>query len=174
MKKEYFIETKEIRYLPFDAWMSKIEMSAFGWTHKGWHSEETDTYDVDIDWSKKEAAVSQRYENSIIFKRIKPYTSNILFKLTEFMMRIHSCIRRTLFYLLWFLCALGIVIGVISSLSYGYVTKELSLGLTMLAIIYLPSIFYSILGFVLRLLFGIDRKLKRSLRRNGYDENQKI
>ena len=160
-KMNYVIKTKTKECLPLDEWITKLEMRAFGWRYKGLDTTYFDEYDVNINWDAGTATATQRSRTDIVFKRIEPYSFNPVFVLLELMMSIQSWIRRKLIFLFFGLCALGLIIGVL--------TQDMTaLGAVagIAAFVYVPSIFYAILGFLFRKVFGLDRNLKKRLVKN--------
>lgn len=166
---KYVIKTKYKECLPFDEWITKLEMRAFGWVYKGVDITYLDSYDVTIDWDTKTATASRRRNVDNTFKRIEPYSFNIVFATLEFMMTIQSWIRRKLIALLFGLVLIGTVLGIIQQ-QYAIVGAAAGI----LAFIYAPSLIYVILGFATRKIFGIDKKLLNRLERNGYAREQDI
>ena len=176
MAKKFYIQTKQKSCLPFDTWMTKLEMRAFGWKCKGDHVEYEDAYDVDIDWEKNTATASRRFNVYTVFRRIKPY-GNIFLKFWEFLMTIQSWIRRKLEALLFGLIIIVLGIGLIelflvSDQEGG--AQMLFTALYMVLFIYVPSLFYALMGFLTRLIFRLDKRVKDRLERNGYYRDQDI
>ncbi|MBQ8381391.1 MAG: hypothetical protein IJY18_05815 [Clostridia bacterium] len=166
---KYYIKTKKKECFPFDEWITKLEMRAFGWTYKGWNTTYFDSYNVYIDWDNETATARQNSQTDNVFKRISPYSFNPIFRLFELLMSIHSWIRRKLIFLFFGLTVLGLGIGIITQDK-----QTIGLAFTAIAIVYLPSIFYSIMGFLTRVIFRIDKKLERALERNGYEPKQRF
>ena len=172
--QEYYIQTKEKSCFPFDEWITKLEMRAFGWCYKGIDVEYENKFDIEIDWERGEGTARQRSHVYTTFKRIRPYTRNILFILLEAIMTIQSWIRRKLIYLLFGITALLLIIGTITTISNEAFSQELGAALIILAVIYVPSLITLTLGYLTRVIFGIDRKLKKNLVKNGYAEDQDL
>ena len=164
---KYHIITKKKECLPFDEWITKLEMRAFGWRYRGCKTTYFDSYTIDIDWERETATATQDRRHDNVFKRISPYSFNPLFKIAEALMSIQSWIRRKLIFLLWGLTALALIIGVITGDG-----ETIGLACAVIAFVYLPSLFYAALGFILRKIFRIDAKLAKSLERNGYAAEQ--
>lgn len=176
MAKKFYIETKVKECLPFDTWITKLEMRAFGWKCKGDFTEYENTYDIEIDWEKETATAKRRFTNYTSFKRIKPY-GNFLLKMWEFFMKIQSWIRRKLEFLFFGLVLIGIGVGVfeivaMSDKAQGVAT--LMYPLYVLLFIYVPSLFYALMGFLTRVIFRLDKKVKDDLDKNGYAREQDI
>ena len=176
MAKKFYIQTKRKSCLPFDTWMTKLEMRAFGWKCKGDRIEYEDAYDVDIDWENNTATARQRFKAYTVFKRIKPY-GNLLLKMWELFMTIQSWIRRKLEALLFGLIIISLGIGLI----YTFLAKQADDGkfmllaaLYMVLFIYVPSLFYALMGFLTRVVFRLDKRLKNQLEKNGYSREQDI
>ena len=166
---KYVIKTKRKECLPLDEWITKLEMRAFGWRYKGMDTTYFDSYDVSIDWDTGTGTASQRSRTDIVFKRVEPYSYNPIFVVLEFLMSIQSWIRRKLIFLFFGLCAVGLIVGILS--------QEMTIigaVLGIAAFIYTPSIFYLALGFMLRKLLRLDDNLKKRLVKNGYAEDQDI
>ena len=170
--KTYKIETKEKKWFPLDGWATKLEMKAFGWHYQGEKIEYYDKYKGTIDYEAKEIRIEQESDLKYTFLRVKPYTGNILFNLLEVFMNVHSWIRRKLIYLLWFLTAAALVFGAIETVQNGALSEALYYALLIIAIVYAPTIFYSLLAVIYRFVFRIDARLKKSLRKNGYRAKQ--
>ena len=175
MAKKFYIQTYEKSCMPFDSFMTKWEMRAFGWRDKGYKSE-FEGYDITVNWETKTAYQTSRYSTWHVFKRVKPYSRNIIFKFLEALMTFFSWIRRKLIPLLLGLVIICLGIAGISALvgSFDYAKQVFVIALGVLAFIYLPSIVLSILGFLFRVLTGQERKLKKRLAENGYEEEQKF
>lgn len=176
MGKNFYIETKKKECLPFDVWMTKLEMRAFGWKCKGDHTEYYDSYDIEIDWEHDTATAKRRFSTYTVFKRIKPY-GNFLLKLLEFFMKIQSWIRRKLEFLFFGLILIGIGIGIfeivaMTDKSQGFAT--LMYPLYILLFIYVPSLVYALLGFLTRKIFRLDKKVMDDLEKNGYAREQDL
>ncbi len=178
-QKKYYIETKERKCIGFDTLLTKLEMRAFGWRDKGFDSE-FDGYDIDleIDWDndKVSGSANSRFIVYNVFKRVKPYSRSFLFKLMEVFMNIFSWIRRMLIGLLMGMVIILFGIGAISLLlgSASYGSEGFYYGAIILLIIYMPSIVITILGFLFRVVTRQESKLKKQLKQNGYDEDQKF
>lgn len=149
-------------------------MRAFGWADRDHVTDYLDEYDVTIDWDRSKASVSQRFKRYAVFKRISPYTSNILFKFLEVLMSIQSWIRRKLIILFWFIDAILFGIGALFLISGSGMNEYIALGLGLFAFIYLPSVITAVLGFLTRLVFRLDSKLKDDLEENGYLRDQEF
>ena len=176
MAKKFYIQTKEKSCLPLDSWITKLEMRAFGWKCKGDHTEYEDTYDIDIDWDNNTAKARRRFNVYTTFKRIKPY-GNIFLKIWEFFMTIQSWIRRKLIVLFFGIVLLGLGAGLLMM----FVTDQKEEGTKMLMAclyivltIYLPSLFYALMGFLTRVVFRLDKRVKDKLEANGYSRDQHI
>lgn len=170
------IKTVQKDYYPFDSWITKLEMRAFGWTYKGYDTEYYDTYDLHINWDDETATLTQRFRTYTKFKRIEPYSYNIIFKYFELLMSIQSWIRRKLIFLFWGICALGVIISAFMF----FTTKDLRTlyilpcVLFVVGYIYLPSLFYALFGYLTRKIFRLDKKLKNRLEKNGYNREQNL
>ena len=81
---KHYIKTKYKECLPFDSWITKLEMRAFGWVYKGFDTEYSDYYNIYIDWDKKTASAIRDSKTSNEFKRISPYSFNAFFNILEF------------------------------------------------------------------------------------------
>ena len=171
---KYYIITKRKDYFPFDGWMTKLEMSAFGWKYEGHGVEYFNEYNLDIDWEAGKGTITQKSRVFTVFKRIRPYTHNIFFIILEFLMSIQSWIRRKLIFLLWFLTLFALVVSVIYWVTTGIAIEMLGISIGIIAFTYMPSLFYAILGFLMRKIFFIDKKLEKNLVKNGYSINQNI
>lgn len=162
----YKIKTKYVDCAVFDTWITKLEMSAFGWRHRGSETIYSDTYDLTIDYDNNTATMSRRFTTYTLFKRVTPYTFNVFYVILETLMRIFSWIRRKLIYLFAGLTIILLVIGVLGS-------SECLIGAAVIvAFIYGPSLFFALLGFVFRKALAIERKLEDSLEKNGYAREQ--
>lgn len=172
--REFYIKTKRKECFPFDEKITKLEMRAFGWKYKGIQTDYYDTYDVYIDWDKGEASAHQRFKVYNTFKRITPYSYNLLFRLLEGLMALFSWIRRKMIFLLFGITALLLIFGTLETLS----TKEMSDGLIwgsfFLFFTYVPSLVLIVLGFVVRKVLRIDAKLEDRLDQNGYERKQRF
>ena len=166
-RKKYYITTKYKSCPKWDRWFTKLEMRCFGWFYNGLETEMMDIIDVDIDWDTGKGTASRRFYEWITFKRVKPYTGNLLSKLCELVMGIVSWIRRTFVGLISSLLVIGFLLGgAIGSIEE--VTPILMIGVGIIVVIYAASAAIAILGFAIRHLFGIERRLKKSLAKNGY------
>ncbi|MBQ8689475.1 MAG: hypothetical protein IJ515_03840 [Clostridia bacterium] len=174
MSKNYRIKTKRIECYPFDEWITKLERRAFGWVDKGMETDYYDEYDVTIDVDRQEATVKQKFTIYNVFRRIEPYSSNLLFKLVELLMSIQSWIRRKLIFLLFGITALALVIGIFQLLGTGEIGEYMLTAIMLLAITYVPSLVYALIGYMLRKVLRLDDKLKDSLEKNGYAREQHI
>ncbi len=174
MAREYYIQTKRKDYMLFDEWITKLEMRCFGWVYKGWKSEDAGYYNVDINWDEGTATATRAFHSWIEFKRIKPYSYNFFFKLLELCMSITSWIRRKLIYLLWFITAAALVIGIIQTVAEGRMAESLVVGLVIMTMVYGPSLMLCLCGWGFRKIFKIDKKLRYNLEKNGYDPDQRI
>lgn len=172
--KKFYIKTKRKSSNPFDEWLTKLEMRAFGWKYKGIDVKYFNEFDLDINWEKETATLKQRFNVYTTFKRISPYTNNILFIFLEFIMSIQSWIRRKLIFLFFGLVVIGLAIGTIESFLRGYMVEILPTCFWIVFAIYVPSIVTLILGFITRKIFFIDSKLKKRLEKNGYKREQNL
>ncbi|MDE5765711.1 MAG: hypothetical protein K2I17_00920 [Clostridia bacterium] len=170
--REFYIQTKEKECFPFDEWITKLEMRAFGWADRDHVTDYLDEYDVTIDWDRSTAYVNRRFKTYAVFKRINPYCGNFLFKLLEIIMTIQSWIRRKLIILFWFIDVILFGIGIIYLIGGAGMNVYIALGLGVLAFVYLPSIIIAVLGFLTRVVFRLDAKLKDNLEANGYMREQ--
>ncbi|MCM1545492.1 MAG: hypothetical protein NC033_00490 [Clostridiales bacterium] len=170
--RKYYINTKEKECFPFDEWITKLEMRAFGWADKDHVIDYLNEYDVTVDWERSTAKVNQRMKRYAVFKRVEPYSGNFLFNILEFFMKIQSWIRRKLIILFWFIDVLLFGIGFIYLFGGKGMNEYIALGLYLFAFIYAPSLVISLLGFLTRVIFRIDAKLKDSLEANGYMREQ--
>ncbi len=166
--RRYYIETKKKDYLPFDGWITKLEMVAFGWVYKGYKSQGTGVYDVNINWESESVSVSERFNGWTEFKRVRPYTKSLFFKFLELCMSVTSWIRRKLILLLWVATALSLGLGLLELIATQQMNSTLGTGIVLLAFVYAPSLFLSLAGFLYRKIFRLDKKLKNSLEANGY------
>ena len=166
---KYYIKTKLKECLPMDEWITKLEMRAFGWVYKGIETTYYNSYKVSINWDtgKGTASRERRFDNQ--FKRIEPYSYSIIFRFLEGLMGIFSWIRRKLLFLFFGMIVILAGIGIITQ-----DMKSVGMALTVLALIYLPSLYCAVAGFLVRKLFGLDRKLRHRLAKNGYDEDQRL
>lgn len=172
--KKYYIKTKQKSAYPFDAWLTKLEMRAFGWHYKGYDIDYEDTYDLNIDFDKKEATLSRRFKVYTTFKRVAPYSYNPIFVFLEAIMTIQSWIRRKLIFLLFGITVLLLIFGGIETYTRRFMSESLIAGISIIAGVYGPSIITMILGFITRKIFFIESRLKRSLEKNGYKRNQNL
>lgn len=166
---KYVIKSKYKECLPFDEWITKLEMRAFGWVYRGVDVTYFDSYDVTIDWDAGTGSATQRSRADNTFKRIEPYSYNIVFNILEILMSIQSWIRRKLIALFFGLVLIGGVIGIITQ-DYAVIGA----GVGIVAFIYVPSLFYVVAGFLTRKLFRLDEKLKERLEDNGYAREQEF
>ena len=164
---KYQILTKKKECLPFDEWITKLEMRAFGWRYRGCKTTYFDSYTINIDWDRETATATQDRRHDNVFKRITPYSFNPIFKFAELLMAIQSWIRRKLIVLFFGLTILALIIGVISG-----DFEVIGLAAAVAAFVYLPSLFLAGVGFALRKILRIDEKLAKSLERNGYAAEQ--
>lgn len=171
---KFYIETKEKECYPFDTWITKLEMRAFGWTVKDDEIEYLDEYDVTIDYDRSTANIKQRFKFNAIFKRVEPYSNSGLFDFLEVIMSIFSWIRRKLIILLSILDLFFLVIGLLFVFNGAGMNEYLAIGLYLLLSIYLPSLIIAILGFTVRKILRLDKKLKDSLEENGYRREQNL
>lgn len=162
---EYYIKTKNKTWFPFDGWLTRLEMRAFGWTYEGSKTEYLNSYSISYDESRDKVTARQNSKHYQIFERISPYTFNPIFIFLEFLMSIFSWIRRKLIYLLFVLAIFGLVLGLVQN------NQELIKGgIGILAFIYGPSIVLLVLGFLMRIIFRMDSRLKRKVRKS-YEED---
>ena len=172
--KEYFIQTKKKECYPFDEWITKLEMRAFGWVDKGIGVDPTGIYDLTINWEEETASIQEKKYVYNTFKRIKPYSSNLIFNLLEFLMGICSWVRRKLIFLLFGVTALMLGIGLFQSFAEGRVAATLVMGIFSIVLVYGPSLTLALAGFLCRKFFQLDAQLLYNLEKNGYDINQKV
>ncbi|MDE6690345.1 MAG: hypothetical protein K2K04_00085 [Clostridia bacterium] len=170
--KEFYIQTKEKECFPFDEWITKLEMLAFGWADRDHFIDYSDEYSVTIDWEKSTANISRKFKVYAVFKRIQPYSGNFLFKLLEILMSVQSWIRRKLILLFWFIDVLLLGIGALFLFNGAGMNEYIILGLVVLAFVYLPSLIIAALGFLTRKIFRLDELLKDELEKNGYMREQ--
>ena len=173
-QKKFYIQTKTKECYPFDVWLTKLEMRAFGWRDRGIESE-FDGFDISIDEDARKATASTRFKYYLVFKRVKPYSSSFLFNFMETIMSIGSWIRRKLIALLMGLIIICVGIGIIEMILMPEGSDAAGLlggAFIMLAVIYGPSIVTAIFGFLFRTVTDQDEKLKRRLAQNGYSEEQ--
>ena len=164
---KYQILTKKKECLPFDEWITKLEMRAFGWRYRGCKTTYFDSYTINIDWDRETATATQDRRHDNVFKRITPYSFNPIFKFAELLMAIQSWIRRKLIVLFFGLTILGLIAGILSG-----DFSVIGLAFAIVSFVYLPSLFLAGVGFALRKLLKIDEKLAKSLERNGYAAEQ--
>ncbi len=169
---EFYVQTKQKECFPFDEWITKLEMRAFGWSDREHTVDYLNEYDVTIDWDSSKAYVNRKFKTYATFKRITPYSSNILFKILEFIMAIQSWIRRKLIILLWFIDVILFGIGLVYLINGAGMNEYIALGIGVFAFIYLPSVIIAVLGFLTRVIFRLDDKLKDNLEANGYMREQ--
>ena len=175
-RKKFYIQTKTKDCFPFDSWMTKLEMRAFGWRDKGYDSD-FEGYDIDIDWDNNKAHVSQRFKIYHVFKRIKPYSRNFFFKIMELSMSIMSWIRRKLIMLLMGLFIIAVAISLLE-IALGVANNDtytaLGIATLFIGIIYVPSLLMAFCAFIFRKITNQDEKLKSRLAENGYAEEQEF
>lgn len=171
---EYYIKSKSKECLPFDEWITKLEMRAFGWMDCDCRVDWLDEYDITIDWDGSKAYVKQKFNVSNVFKRIEPYGGNILFKFLEFLMNVQSWIRRKLIILLWFIDAILFGIGLLYLFNGAGMNEYIAYGIAVFAFVYAPSLIILVLGFLTRKIFRLDEKLKDRLEANGYMREQRL
>ena len=176
MSRKFYIQTKQKSCFPLDTWMTKLEMRAFGWKCKGDHVEYEDAYDIEIDLDNNTAKANRRFNVYTTFKRIKPY-GNFLLKMWELFMTIQSWIRLKLEFILFVLVIIALVIGLIDTFLLGGSgdgKQGFFYALYIVLFIYAPSLFYALMGFLTRVVFRLDKKLKNQLEKNGYSREQDI
>lgn len=166
---KYIIKSKYKECLPLDEWITKLEMRAFGWVYRGIDVTYFDSYDISIDWDTGKGTATQNKRVDNTFKRIEPYSYNIIFNLLEILMSIQSWIRRKLIALFFGLVLISVGIGI---LTQDY--EILGVAAAVVAFIYLPSLNYALLGFLTRKIFRLDEKLKDRLEQNGYEREQDV
>lgn len=182
MSKKYSYQYKKVHGILFDKWLVKLEKRAFGWTYCSTTEDYTGTDQVethiDLDSGTGYSTRTPITEKNLNFVRVRPYTNNFLFKLTEFLSNVVSCIRRF---------AMAILIPVIIAMLVFFILTltacndpnakdSLEELLKITAIVYLgglfaPSGILAFLGFIFRLVFGIDKKLISDLEANGYTDD---
>ena len=174
-RREYFIETKTKDLYLFDEWITKLEMRSFGWHYKGLDTFYYDGYyDVSYNEYDNTVSVKNKREVYLTFKRIKPYSKKLFFKFLEMLMSIQSWIRRKLILWLWVLTALLLGLGVIELVSTGNFSQNLGFGIIIPIMVYTPSLFYCLLGWLYRKICRVDERLKDDLEKYGYKRDQKV
>ena len=169
--RNFYIKTKRKSCGPFDEWLTKLEMRAFGWKYQGIDVEYFNEFDITIDWEKETATASQRFNVYTTFKRVTPYSHNILFIILEFLMTVFSWIRRKLILFFAGIVIIGLIVGAIDLIQRQGYSEILSYCFWIVFALYVPSIVLSILGFLTRKIFFIDAKLRKRLEKNGYARN---
>lgn len=172
--RKFYIKTKQKSCYPFDTWITKLEMRAFGWTYKGLDTDWYNDYDVSFDWDNDTATVTRRHQTYTTFKRVEPYSYNIFFKFWEMLMVIHSWIRRKLIWLLFGLLVIVFGISIVQLVLSGYLDPVFWIAVGILGYIYGTSLVYALFGFLTRKIFRIDHKLKNRLEANGYERDQRL
>ena len=167
--REYTIKTKTVDITPFDGWMTKLEMRAFGWVDKGYDTTWYDSYDIDVDLDNNKATATRRSSTYHVFKRINPYSHNLIFMLLELIMSITAWIRRKLVYIFAGMTVLVVLISLITGDYSG-----LMIAGEIVFLIYVPSLFLALFGYLTRLIFRLDKKLGDALEKNGYSREQNI
>ncbi len=179
MAKKYTIEKAHKRSLLIDSWLVKFEKKAFGWIYYGSH---TNIYTKEIEKTvyKSNETITTNEEKTteytwLHFKRISPYSSNPFFILIEAISNIVSFFRRIGAAIVTWVVPICLVLGIILSIfstDPGFV--ELGLGFAFLYAFFflVPSLILAIIGKMLRTRRGgVDDKLKKELRDNGYDDD---
>ena len=164
---DYYIITKYKECKFFDTWITKLEMRAFGWVYRGMETTYYNSAHVNIDWDTGSGTITQDSATHVTFKRLSPYSFNILFAGLELCMSVMSWIRRMLIFILgglMVLCGIAAVFSGDPTLWWGVVG--------IAAFTYVPSLILAGLGYLTRVIFRIDQKLSDSLARNGYSRNQ--
>lgn len=123
--------------------------------------------------------LSHKIIDWIEFRRVEPYGHNILFKLAELFSKIFSSIRRlilVIFYPIIIIIVFGIIIGLILK-EHMLLDNGLSL-LKTLAFVYFgglvgPTVFFAVIGLIIRKIFRVDEKLMDELDANGYSSDLK-
>ena len=179
MAQNYQYQFKKVRGILFDKWLVRLEKKAFGWVYCSTTDDYTGTDTVETHINLEDGTgYSNRtpiFEKNLNFVRIRPYTGNILFKFTEFLSNVISAIRRFAMALLGPI-AIGMLVFFILTLTAcnDPSSKDFLIEFAKVtAIVYLgglfaPSGILAFLGFLFRLIFGIDKKLERELKDNGY------
>ncbi len=182
---KYYLKSKSVPVVLGDGWLVNIEKRAFGWKPDGAHDEEYEydehttrnytEYHDGIEWDVTEHRTERKtgittYQD---FYRISPFTFNPFFALLELFSGIFSFIRRLVMSLvayLWYLIIGLVVIGCI--LDPSMVGDAIYVVVGCLAIYFfvvvVPSLLIALVAVIMRKLFGIDKNLEESLRRNGY------
>ncbi len=182
---DYYLKTKSIPVVFLDGWLVAIEKAAFGWKRIGNHSEtyeydETTTdyrteYHDGIEWDITETKTERKtgittYQD---FYRISPFTFNPLFAILEFASGILSWIRRMILSIVTYIGAPLLVLCIIacffdSSIAADALPAVGGVLALYVGLIVVPSLAVALFAFLLRKLFGIDKNLENSLRKNGY------
>lgn len=173
MRKRYRIHTKNVRGVLFDKWLLKLEKKAFGWNYYGFETID----DLSLDVGEHNVSIKHNLVDWLEFRRITPYSSNVLFVIFEMLSNIWSAIRRIIVSIGGPLLIAVLVFSLIL-LGACNETETANLGFEICkysVIIYatcilLPSLLLMLLGFITRKLFRIEDKLRRSLRANGYSD----
>lgn len=164
-RKKYQANMRKQRVFMFDGWLMDIERKAFGW-RKTDDREETH-YSI-------EDAKTRHYKFHCYW-RVKPYSNNPLFVLTELISTILYFIRAIARYLVVPLVALGIVIWILGSTgcltaNEAEIGWQFAIGVLAVYVVGLiiPTLIIAGFGFLWRKVFRIDEKLDEKLDANGY------
>ena len=181
---KYSYKTVSVPVAFLDGWLVNLEKACFGWKKRGKHNEEQEydehstnnysEYHDGIEWRVTEH-VTERKTRLITYQdfyRISPYTYNPIFFIVELLSDIFSYIRR-------------IVMNIVSCVFIPFVilvalffwTGETSLATgslqiflaAYLAFIVLPTVIISLVAFLLRKIFLIDKRVAANLEKDGYE-----
>lgn len=180
MAKRYRIDTVNIRGVMGDKWLLKLERSAFGWHYYGTETEDQVGYEVTVnsDATRATGHETHKYVDWLEFRRLRPFSGNPLFVISELLSRLWSMLRRIVL-------GIGVPLALIlfaiilldkfacNAESFGedglkYIGYVL---LGYLIVFVVPTLIFAGLGFLWRKVFRIDERLQEDLRLNGYDDD---
>lgn len=180
-RKRFTIHTKWLRSFLFDGWLVKLIMKSFGWFYQGDEIEE-ESRDVEEmrfheTYATKTTRTETRTKKSMEFRRVSPYSSNLLFRLTELISNIFFFIRNIVRYLVVPAALILLAIGVLTSvINTGFDSKPMFIAAACVVggyilLLVLPSVILAGLGSLWRKVFKIEDKLRAALRANGYSDD---
>ena len=165
-KKErlYYTDTVSVRSGLGGGLLIKMEQKAYGYVYQG-SSQHEEFAGLDDNYKPQWKPYKLLY-----FCRHSPYTKNLLFKLSEWLMNIISFFRRLLLSFLP-LAIVGLIAAAIIFMDNApdLVGALFGIVVGVYAGLIAATILFSLLGILWRKVFDIDRKLAENLEANGYD-----
>ncbi len=157
MAKNLMITSKSWRGIFGDKWLLKLEKKAFGWHYWSIENEHEDGYKVDSDGS---GHTTHKVIQWLEFRRLSPYTHNILFNIAEIFSRLFSFFRRIFI-------SIGIPILIIAGIASLLIPELGEFAFPVMGGIGIGfgisiggTILFAVLGIALRKAFKIDEKLE--------------